>query len=45
MDVLFFHLEMSLFGRMANRQAVFPSLYSLGGILANLFKGNYLFHK
>lgn len=29
---------------MASRQAVFPSIYTLGGILANLFKGNYLFH-
>lgn len=45
MDVLFFNSEMSLFGRMANRQAVFPSLYGLDGILANLFKRNYLFHK
>lgn len=40
----FFPVEMTLFGNMAGRQAVFPNIYSLGGILANLFKGNYLFH-
>lgn len=41
-DRFFFFDQGVTFGSMASRQAVFPSLYGLCGILADLLNGNYV---